>query len=256
LPGGCMRHLILVGCASVTLAGQAVAPPSRLDQPMGATVFVEGVDERNPCLLWTALEQLARHARVRIGFEQTLDCSPAPWVLRPDEGSLNLGGLTPRQAIDSMLARRPDYRWMEVDGVAVIRPVTAWTPAGSVLNAPVTAFAVTKTHPHLALHTVFQSSRPLLFLDHMDLRLSVNGRRGQDPGYQGLIDSPVSVRFDGGNLVQALNAITRGFSGIWQAGYVRRGDYRHSLSVALYTLELDGGITQLQSNAFITRTAR
>jgi hypothetical protein len=251
-----MRHLILVGCASVMLSGPAVGPPSGLDQPMGATVLVEDVVGRNPCLLWTALEQLARHARVRTGFEQTIDCSPAPWVLRPDEGTLNLGGLTPRQAIDKLLAQRPDYRWMEVDGVAVIRPVTAWTPAGSVLNAPVKAFAVTDTHPHLALHAVFQSSQPSLFLDHTDLQLSVNGRRRENPGYEGLIDRPVSVTFNGGNLVQALNAITRWFSGIWQAGYIRRGDYRHSVSVGLYTLDLDGGVTQLQSSAFITGSAR
>ncbi len=247
-----MRHLILVACASVTLSGLGMRAPSGLDQPMGATVLVEDLTGRNPCRLWTALEQLARHARVRIGFEQTLDCSPAPWVRRPYQGSLDVGGLTPRQAIDRILAQRPDYRWIELDGVAVIRPVTAWTPTGSVLNAPVAAFGVTDEHPHLALHTLFRSSQPSLFQEHTDLRLSGNGRRLDDPGYEGLIDIPVSVKFDGGNLVQALNAITRGFSGIWQAAYSPRGDHRHSLSVGLYTLELDGGIIQLSSIPFTT----
>ena len=186
---------------------------------------------------------------MRIAFEQTLDCSPAPWVLRPYEGSLDVGGLTPRQAIDRILSQRPDYRWTEVDGVAVIRPAT-WTPAGSVLNAPVAPFAVADEHPHHALHTVFQSSQPSLFQEHTDLRLSGNGRRLEDPGYEGLIDVPVSVKFAGGNLVQALNAITRRFGGVWQAAYIPRGDDRHSLWVALYTLDVDGGITQLSSTTF------
>jgi hypothetical protein len=247
-----MRHLILAVCAGLTLSGQAVRPPSGLDQPMGVTVLVDDLTGRSPCRLWTALEQLARQAQVRIGFEQTLDCSPAPWVLRPFEGSLNLGGLTPRQAIDRLLSQRPDYRWTEVDGVAVIRPVTAWTPTGSILNAPVTAFTVADEHPHHALHTLFQSSLPPLFHEHTDLRLSGNGRRLDDPDYEGLIDVPVSVKFAGGNVVQALNAITRRFDGIWQAAYVPRGNHRHSLSVAMYTLELDGGITQLHSSAFTT----
>jgi hypothetical protein len=247
-----MRHLILVVCAGVTLSGQAGRPPSGLDRPLGATVLVEDLTGRNPCHLWTALEQLARQAQVRIGFEQTLDCSPAPWVLRPYEGSLNVGGLTPRQAFDRILSQRPDYRWAEIDGLVVVRPVTAWTPNGSVLNSPVAAFAVADEHPHYALHTVFQSSQPSLFHEHTDLRLSGNGRRLDDPAYEGLIDMPVSVQFAGGNVVQALNAITRRFGGIWQAAYVPRGDHRHSLSVALYTLELDGGITQLHSIAFTT----
>jgi hypothetical protein len=249
-----MRHVFLVVCAGVTLSGQAGRPPSGLDQPMDATVRVEDLTGRNPCRVWTALEQLARQARVRIGFEQPLDCSPAPWVLRPYEASLDLGGLTPRQAFDRILSQRPDYRWTEIDGVVVIRPVTAWAPVGSVLNAPVAAFAVADEHPHHALHLVFKSSRPSLFQEHTDLRLSGNGRRLEDPGYEGLIDVPVSVKFAGGSLVHALNAITRGFGGIWQAAYTSRGEHRHSLSVTLYTLDAYGGVTQLHSTVFTTAT--
>jgi hypothetical protein len=217
---------------------------------MDATVRIADLTRGNPCHLWTAFEQLARQARVRIGFEQTLDCGPAPWVLRPHEESLNLGGLTPRQAFDRVLSSRPDYRWTEIDGVVVIRPVAAWASGGSVLNVPVAAFAVADEHPHHALHTVFLSSQPSLFQEHTDLGLSTNGRRLEDPGYEGLIDVPVSVKFAGGNVVQALNAITRRFGGIWQAAYIPRGDHQHSLWVALYTLELDGGITQIHSAAF------
>ena len=245
-----MRHLILVVGAGVTLLGQAVGPPSGLDQPMGATVLVEDVTGSKPCHLWIALEQLARQAQVRIGFEQTLDCNPAAWVLRPNENSVNLGGLTPRQAFDRLLSQRPDYRWAEIDGVVVIRPVTAWAPGGSVLNAPVAAFTVADEHPHHALHTVFQSSQPPLFQEHTDLKLSSNRRRLDDPHSTALIDVPVSIRFAGGNVVQALNAISRGFGGIWQTAYTSHGDNRHSIWVFLYTLDADGGVTHLSSTMF------
>ena len=139
--------------------------------------------------------------------------------------------------------------------MVVIRRVTAWAAGGSLLNAPVSTFAVTDKHPHHALHTVFQSSQPSLFQEHTDLRLSGNGRRLEDPGYEGLIDVPVSVKFAGGNVVQALNAITRRFGGIWQAAYTSRGEHRHSLWVALYTLDADGGVTHLSSTAAFTIAA-
>ena len=84
--------------------------------------------------------------------------------------------------------------------MVVVRPVSAWTPTGSVLNSPVAAFAVTNEHPHHALHTVFLSSQPSLFQEHTDLRLSSNGRRLEDPHATTLMDGPVSVRFAGGSV--------------------------------------------------------
>ena len=249
-----MRHLILFVCAGVTLSGQAVRPPSGLDLPMDTTVRIEDSTGGNPCHLWIALEQLARQARVRIGFEQTFDCSPAPWVMRPNGNSLNVRGLTPRQAFDRVLSQRPDYRWTEIDGVVVIRPVTAWAPGGSVLNAPVSAFTIADEHPHHSLHMVFQSSQPPLFQEHTDRKLSSSTRRLDDPHATTLIDAPVSVRFAGGSVVQALNAITRGFGGIWQTAYTRHYDNRHSIWVVLYTLEADGGVTHLSSTMFTIAT--
>ena len=249
-----MRQLILVVCAGVTLSGQAVRPPSELDMPMTGTVLVEDLSGRNPCHLWTALEQLVRQARVRIGFEHTLDCRPAPWALKPYGGSLDLSGLTPRQAIDRVLAQRPDDRWVEVDDVAVVRPVTAWAPEGSVLNAPVSPFAVADEHPHHVLHTLFRSSQPSLFQEHTDVLLSSNVRRHLDQQSTSSIDTPMSLRFAGGNVAQALNAITRGFRGGWQVAYDTRGDNRQSLWVSLHTLDADAGVTMLSSSTFATVT--
>ena len=70
------------------------------------------------------------------------------------------------------------------------------------------------------------------------------------PATRALIDAPVSIRCTGGNVVHALNAITRGFGGIWQTAYTSHGDNRHSIWVFLYTLDADGGVTHLSSTWF------
>ena len=243
-----MRYLILVVCAGVTLSTQTVRPPSVLDKPMDGTVGsrthrAQPVPPLDGPRTAGAAGAGADRLRADAGLQ------PGPVGVAAVRRIAEPGRPHPRQAIDRVLSKRPDYRWAEVDGVAVIRPVTAWAPSGSVLNAPVAPFVVADEHPHHALHTVFQATQPPLFQEHTDLLLSSNGRRHEDRYATTLIDAPVSVRFAGGNAVQALNAITREFGGLWQAAYTPRGDHRRSLWVALYTSK-DGGVTNLSSAAF------
>ena len=193
-----MRYAVLILCACSTLSAQSVQLPPSLDEPMRGAVRVTNLTGRPPCELWTALEQLARQAQVRIGFEHTLDRGPAPWSGWANGNSVSLDGLTARQAFDRVLSHRPDYRWAEVDGVVVIRPATAWAPGGSVLNRPVGTFALVDDHPHHALHAMFQSATPSLFQEHTDLHLSSSFQRLNDPQATAPIDAPISVGFAGG----------------------------------------------------------
>ena len=191
---------------------------------------------------------------MRIGFEQTLDCWSAPWSGWPGGNSLSLEGLTPRQAFDRLLSHRPDYRWAEIDGVVVIRPVPAWAPEGSVLNGPVAAFAVVDDHSHYTLHAIFLSARPSLFHEHTDLQLSSSFQRLDDPRATAPIDAPISLRFAGGTLLQALNAVTQQFGGIWEVCYSAHGDRLRSIHVELRTLDAYGGATHLSSTPFSIAT--
>ena len=250
-----MRFAVLILSAGVALSALQAPSPWALDTPVGDTIRVEDLSGGNPCHFWTTLEQLARQVKVRIGFEQTLGCFPAGVMKQPYDASLSLDGLTPRQAFDRLLSQRPDYRWAEVDGVVVIRPATAWASHGSVLNAPVSAFAIADSHPHHALHTVFQLTQPSLFQEHTDLKLSSNSRRLDDPDATALIDAPVSVRFAGGTVLQALNAITRGFNGTWQVGYSEHGENLRSIWVILATLDWDGGTIMHPSVRFTLATS-
>jgi len=251
-----MWVIVAIVSAGVALSAQQAPSLSMLDVPMQGAVSVDDLDGPRPCALWTTLEQLARQAQVRLGFEQTLDCPPTGVTKQPYGPSLRLDGLTPRQAFDRVLSQRPDYRWAEVEGVIVVRPTTAWASNGNVLNAPVSAFAIADRHPHHALHTVFQSMQPSLFQDHTDLELSSNTRRLEDRHSTALIDSPVSVTFAGGTLLQALSALTREFGGTWEVGYSSRAENLRSISVTLRTLDWDGGVTQLHSTRFALTASR
>lgn len=250
-----MRVAVVTLSAAVALSAQQAPPLSPLDVPMKGAVSVDDPAGRQPCALWIPLDQLARHAQVRIGFEQTLDCTTAGYTKQPYETSLGLDGLTPRRAFDRVLSQRPDYRWAEIDGTVVIRPTRAWASDGSVLNATVAAFVIADSHPHHALHTVFQSTQPSLFQEHTDLKLSSNSRRLDDPHATALIDAPVSVTFAGGTVFHALNAVTRAFGGTWQVGYTERGENLRSLTVILGTLDWDGGVTQLSSVRYALTTS-
>jgi hypothetical protein len=70
--------------------------------------------------------------------------------------------------------------------------------------------------------------------------LSSVERRRFDPAAIGLIDEPVTVRFRGGTLLQALNAVTEPFDGIWQIGY--SGSFMH---IALSAPDSREGVTHI-----------
>jgi hypothetical protein len=277
-----MRRM-LVGSLVVAL-GQSVAAQnvSKLDAPVGGEFRVDNPLGHSPCGFWNALDQLARRAHVLVGFENTPDCWPSGGgALAPGEGALDLTGMTARQALDHLVGLDTTYRWQEIDGVAVIRPMAAWDDPTNMLNRPSAAFDVVNAHVHEALHVLLQAVTPSLFEPHTDLRLSShsprdrrlsskyirmierwekNGRRTNpsahtlmdkalvacgslacdgpnDPSSPALIDTPVSVAFPGGTMVDALNAVTRAHqSAIWQVSYLgNRAD------IELSTLDFWGG---------------
>lgn len=233
-----VRCLVLVACAS--LSAQAAPPLPGLDAPLRGEVSVIDPARQPPCALWTSLEQLARHAGVRMGFEQTLDCRPATWTRQPYEHpALQLDGLTVRAAFDRLLAHRRDYQWAVVDGLVLFRPRAAWAN-GSVLNRPVEAFTVTGQHPHHVLHAVLQATRPSLFREHVDAQLSSDGRRRHDPEAVAPLDAPIAVWFGGGTVIDALNAASRPFGGSWEVAYAPGGHGHHAF-IRLHLVEADEG---------------
>lgn len=232
-------HVVLCGAVIAALAAAHLRAQASLDAPVRPGIRVAALDPAKPCDLSRTVEEVARFAGVRIGFEHTPECPPGGQERRAYGPSIALDGLTPRLVFDHIVQMRPDFAWREVDGVVVIRPVRAWLDPAHLLHRQVAPFAVARSHPHLVLHRLLQAAQPSLFLEHEDLQLSSLGRRLDDPSATGLIDVPISVDFAGGTVLQALNAAAKPLGGNWELGYAGRP------MLLLYAPDFDEGSTML-----------
>lgn len=186
------------------------------------------------CALGTAVEQLARQARWRVGFEATSRCHPGRKTLEAGDGAVTFEGMSPIEALDGLLQLSPQFRWREIGGVVVIRPKLAWDDPNNVLNRAVGQFSVSKVHPHFAVHAALEAALPSLLIPHTELVAVAMGKPllAHADG--------VAVEFDGGTLLEALNAIVGSFEGMWQVGYTGK-----TFGVCLHTFEFQDGSTTI-----------
>jgi hypothetical protein len=197
---------------------------SNRDVPIHGEFRIDNPRVLHQCAGGIPVDQIARRAHVLVGFENTPGCWLSPRSLGAGDGAEVLTGMTARQALDHLVALMPAYRWKEMDGVAVVRPTSAWDDPTDVLNTPEAPFSVTDTHLSDVLDVVLDAARPSLFYPH-------TGRRSGTP-----IDQPVSVAFRGGRVIDALNAVILARQGAeWQFGYGG-----HAM-ITVGTLELSGG---------------
>jgi hypothetical protein len=189
-----MRRAILSVVVVVMTAASAQA--DGLDAPLSRFRIPQTLP---PCGITTAVAQLARAARVFIGFERTSDCMGASSfpVLDTTTDALDLSGISVREALDKMMALAPSYRWSEIDGVAVIRPIASWTDANAPLNFPVRAFTFNEGTVSQVVAKILRVPVPESPLDDQRFPLS----------------------FQGGTIADALNALVRAHGGaLWDAG--------------------------------------
>jgi hypothetical protein len=78
--------------------------------------------------------RIAMSARVLVGFEASATEIPSP--VEPFTRVL-LTGQTVRSALDTLVKLDSRYRWEELNGVVVIRPVAAWNDPNDPLNQSV-----------------------------------------------------------------------------------------------------------------------
>lgn len=230
-----LTAVLAISWLAVCAAPAAQERQTALDTPV-PNVRVAALKDGAPCDLWRTVEHISRFAGVPVGFEHTTTCAPQGWGRRPEADAAVLDGLTPRQMFDQLVGARPDYVWKEIDGVVVLRPVTAWQDTANVLARSVAPIAVTNRQPHYLLHDVYQSARPSLFQPHEDSRMLPGAHSSGPPA---AIDRTVNLAFAGGTLLQALNAVTRTTGARWELGY-----WGHP-QVTLYALAYDGGATSV-----------
>jgi hypothetical protein len=153
-----------------------------------------------PCDVHGIVQKLGRLTKLPVGFEGGPECigksdaalATGGWLVdqRVSTSSeiIDLAGLTLRQALDRVVALAPDYRWKEMNGVAVVRPVTAWDDPTNGLNQHIEPFSVVDERLVPALSIML-------------------GRSGSGD-IQGKINAvSASLTFPGGTLLDGLNAL-------------------------------------------------
>lgn len=205
---GCYRYvirLLLLALSCAATAGDIYAQSaSRLDAPVPGGFKIYDPALLRPCHLGMLIDQVAQQAEVPVGIEVAHGCGFGRSVVFEDERAVVLSAQSAREAFDELMEFAPDYLWVELDGVAVFRPVKKWADRQSVFRAPVAAFEVEDTRLHDVVQTILtRATPPLLDTDWIPVPQPVRA-----------IDTPVSMSFRGGTLLEALNSTVRSGPGL------------------------------------------
>jgi hypothetical protein len=158
-------------------------------------------------------------------------------VLGPD----NLRNPTVRQILNDLAALDPDYAWRDVAGVAVVRPTTTWTDPTDPLNFHAEAFSV--------------SDATLIDVVAFILRRhDVDGSALNDERYGPLLTRHFSMVFNGGTILDALNALIKAHQSVWWQVFAPRSETRKKVEVWIavapgYGFSLSAPVSQLTANS-------
>jgi hypothetical protein len=95
-----------------------------------------------PCAVPRLTERIVQSAHVPAGIEYVPEpCRSQRRTADRLSESLPIG-MTVQDALDRLVQLDPRYRWMEDDGVIVMRPRNAWNEAGHFLHRTVSSFIV------------------------------------------------------------------------------------------------------------------
>jgi len=199
-----------VVAAFLLLSTTALAQQSAdFDAPVHAFKLPRQLPE---CGLEAVLLTLAKDTGVRIGFERTTACNGRQAVGFPDAykplklaNAEVLDGLPLRDVLARIAALTPDYDWAIMDGVAVFRPSESWKDAKSPLRASVPPIHLSEVPASRVISTI----------------LNLPGG-GKGP------TAIVSIDFQGGTMLDALNALVRSQALMW---YASPGDEKLYVSV-------------------------
>jgi hypothetical protein len=145
--------LMLLSCAAIRAQGHTVPPLQRLiDQNFEVRTLV------HECSVPDAVSQLARRFHIQVGVEYPPgDCQRIRTKAPRGGEVINLLGLSIAEALERLTAMDGRYRWIEHDGVIVMRPVNAWGDRSNILNFTTTSFALENVNLGGALDAVMSA---------------------------------------------------------------------------------------------------
>lgn len=163
----------------------------------------------HPCALASMTTRIALAIEMPAGIETVP--GPCDLMLKPRSSPhferVPLTGLTARSALDQLIKLYPQYRWIESNGMLVMRPLAAWNEASHFLHRTAASFHLEAESFVDALHAVLSA---LGAADH-------RGGSGRTP--QGR--QPISIHLESPtSAYEALNSIARRHGAlIWAITY-------------------------------------
>src|SRR5262245_24666554 len=134
---GCVALLLGTGADATDVTSRIIEGEVYYNQPLG------------PCEVPAVVMWIARSTQISGGVERLPeDCLP----LRRSAASgtfrekVYLTGKPVGEALSDLTTVDPRYAWHELDGVVVLRPVTAWVNPRHFLHQTIRPFAVTEQH--------------------------------------------------------------------------------------------------------------
>lgn len=192
--------LALLSCDAAAAQNATVPPLERLiDSDYSLRLPV------HECTVPSAVAGLARRLHLRAGVEYLpVDCQQL-WQHAPRNGeSVNLRGLTIEVALRKLSALDPRYRWVEMDGVIVMRPLEAWSDPKNILNYTAGSFELNDVNFGGALDAVVSA------LTGEQQSTAASLAEGTEQGARRF-----SVRAGAASAVAALDAIVRQHGNAW-----------------------------------------
>jgi hypothetical protein len=213
----CVTGLLL----NISFAGQSSLDSPRVKLQIPSTVA--------PCDTIRIAHRIGLEADLPMGIESAPEPTADECTDDTPQRLLPGPSLSARVALDQLVAGAPHYGWRDMNGVIVVRPSAAWSDVSHFLASPVAAFSATDTDMAQALAAI---SQPL-------------GDRVLGPHYRGWAASrkharSFAIRFEGGTLLDALNAVVRPRGDLgWTVSYCGGRAALDTATVALWMYEPD-----------------
>jgi hypothetical protein len=172
----------VIVCSHLTLASPQAPLDTRLSLDLNAQLPLA----RHETVL--IANHVADHVGAPLGFEE----AQPPVAGATERRVLPFDGFTARQAFDQLTLLDPRYRWQEMDGVAVFRPLGSWNDPEDLLNRRIDPVDWTQVSARTALDAL---------TDLLQSR----------PAHNALVPSghTFEVHFPGGRVIDLLNTIVR-----------------------------------------------
>ena len=221
-------------CVAILLA------TSGLVSPAGQSRLPE------PCTVPDLFLAIARGAAIPAGVEFLAEpCERDRRMPDPTDYSALLG-LELADAFDRVVVMDSRYRWAEDNGVAVLRPVLAWSDRGHFLHEPVSAFAFEQQNLVGALIAIkLAMGQDVSAMREMIEQSAPDGQR------------TFSVKTGATSAVGLLDAVVRAHGGMqWRISYCRPEAAREFVELALTTADGGGVMSRATYPRAANATAR